>query len=50
MIRIPKLHSNTNWNYKTVSSTLCITMSLLMLNVFEKLFAEHFASQRENLY
>jgi hypothetical protein len=33
MIRITKLHSNTNGNSQTVRSVLCITMSLLMLNV-----------------
>jgi hypothetical protein len=50
MIRIGKLHSNTNWNSHTVTSVLCITMSLLMLNVIDMLIAERFPSQRENIY
>jgi hypothetical protein len=50
MLKIAKLLSNTNGNSHTVISVLCITMSLLMLNVIEMLFAERFASQRENLY
>jgi hypothetical protein len=44
------LHSNTNGNSLTVRSLLCIIMSLLMLIVFEMLFAVRFASQRENHY
>jgi hypothetical protein len=50
MIRIAKLHWNTNGNSQTVRSVLCITMSLLMLNVIEMLFAEPIASLRENPY
>jgi hypothetical protein len=50
MWRITKLHSNTNGYSHTVRSDLCITKSLLMLNVIEMLFAERFASQVKNLY
>jgi hypothetical protein len=50
MIRIAKLHWNTNRNSHTVSSVLCITMSLNMLIIIEMPFAERFACQRESLY
>jgi hypothetical protein len=50
MIRIGKLHSNTNRNSHTVTSVLSITMSLLMLNVIDMMFAKRFVSQRENHY
>jgi hypothetical protein len=49
MIRIAKLHSNTNGNSQTVSSVLCIIMSLLMLIVIE-MFAVRFSSKLENSY
>jgi hypothetical protein len=50
MIRITKLHSNTNGYSHTVISVLCITMNFHMLNVIEMMFAERFASQREKYY
>jgi hypothetical protein len=50
MIRIEKLHMNTNGNYHTIGSVHCIIMSFLMLIVIEMLFVVRFASQRENPY
>jgi hypothetical protein len=50
MIRIAKLHSNTNKNSHKVRSVYCIIMNLLMAIVIEMLFAVRFASQRENHY
>jgi hypothetical protein len=50
MIRIPKLHSNTNGNSHTVIRVLFIIMSLYMLIDIEMLFAVSFATQRENHY
>jgi hypothetical protein len=50
MIRIAKLHSNTNGNSHTVRCVHCIIEILLMLIAMEMLFASHFVSQRENHY
>jgi hypothetical protein len=50
MIRIAKLHSNTNGNSHTVRSVLCIIMSLLMAIDIGMQFAVRFAYQRENHY
>jgi hypothetical protein len=50
MIRIAKLHSNTNGNCHTVRSVHCVIESLLMLIATEMLFAIRFVSQRENHY
>jgi hypothetical protein len=50
MIRIAKLHSNTNGNSHTVKRVLCIIMSLPKLIVIEMLFAFRFATKRENHY
>jgi accessory gene regulator protein AgrB len=50
MIRITKLHSTTNGNSHTVSSVLCIIMSLLMLIFIDIYFEMLFASKRENRY
>jgi hypothetical protein len=50
MIRIAKLHSNTNGNSQTVRRVHCIIESLLMLIAIEMLFAIRFVSQEENHY
>jgi hypothetical protein len=50
MIRITKLHSNTNGNSHTVRSVHCIIEILLVLIAIEMLFAISFVSQRENHY
>jgi hypothetical protein len=50
MIRIAKLHSNTNGNSHTVKSVLFIIMSLHKLIVIEMLFAVRFETKRENRY
>jgi hypothetical protein len=50
MIRIAKLHSDTNGNSHTVRSVICINMSLLMPVVIEMLFAVRFFSEHENHY
>jgi hypothetical protein len=50
MIRIAKLHSNTNGNSHRVRSVHCIIENLLMQFAIENLFAIRFFSQRENHY
>jgi hypothetical protein len=50
MLRIAKLHSNTNGNSHTVDNVICIIMSLRMAIVFEMLLFRRFSSQPENHY
>jgi hypothetical protein len=50
IIKLAKLHSNTNGNSHTVRSDHCIIISLLMVIVNEMLYAAHFASKPKNHY
>jgi hypothetical protein len=50
MIRIAKLHSNTNGNSHTVRSVHCIIEILLILIALEIILAIRFVSIRENNY
>jgi hypothetical protein len=50
MIRITKLHSNTNGNSHTVRNVLCIIMCLHMAIVVETLLVGRFASETEKDY
>jgi hypothetical protein len=50
MIRIGKIHSNTDGNSHRVRNVLLIIMSLYMLIDIEVLFAVSFGTQRDNQY
>jgi hypothetical protein len=49
MIRIAKLHSNTNENSDTVRCFLCIVISISICYVIVMLFAVRSVSELENI-